>query len=388
MKTCASCGKANNPTRKYCLRCGKPLYPEKETKQPSAPPIATNEQKLDRAAKQLEEVTAPVGSAPSTPPKATTDDKWVKPSEVSRDRVRTTSPTTGKSEMEKAREAFARAEQVGIADENGEIVETRMLRASEVQELMEGISRQQEVSTAATHPSPEPPQPTQKATMPTPPGKPPGIATSQSQGAPGAPAPTTPKVKAAEIPGVSPPGEPKMAAPPVQNTPIAQSPRPPVMEQVPKSQPSVNAVASSQLKAPIPELNQIISEISDPDFLQDQTIRETVNDLTNLYKEVKHYETDLRSTNDRLEKDAKECWNKAEVKRIQFESLEEQLRLAKQEWTDASKVYQNADKRRKDEVSSREKHIKDLEKKIGKTEDSIRKRIKDLEKEKEKAEQL
>jgi len=386
LRTCASCGKANNPTRKYCLRCGKPLYPEKEAKQPVAQPIATDEQKVDRAAKQLEDAIAPADASAHSPPKATTEDKWVKPSEISRDRVRSTAPTTGKSEMEKAREAFARAEKVGIADEEGEIVETRMLRASEVQELMEGISKQQEMATQVNQP-PEPSQSIQTTAPARVSGKPPAAA-APPQTPPGTSTASAHKATMSLEPKGIPPGATTTKpTPAVQNIPTPPPQKTPVMAQVARPAPSVNAASSSQLRAPIPELNQIISEISDPDFLQDQIIRETVNDLTNLYKEVKHYETGFRSTSDRLEKEAKEYWNKAEVKRIEFESLEEQLRLAKQEWSDASKVFQSADKRKKDEVASREKHIKDLEKKISKTEESIRKRIKDLEKEKEKAEQ-
>ncbi len=386
MKTCASCGKANNPTRKYCLRCGKPLYQDKEPKRPVSQPISTDEQKFNGAVKQLEEVITPDNASQPTTPKVTTDDKWVKPSEISRDRVRTTSSTMGKSEMEKAKEAFARAEKVGIVEENGEIVETRMVRASEVQELMEGISRQQEVATHVIQQEPEHPLPVQRATPISVPEKPPTATIPQPQVPTDTQTQVPPKVEVFEEPRSIPPMEKKMPTSSIQDKPITLPQEPPVAEQVTRLAPNAIDTASS-LKAPIPELDQIISEISSPDFLQDQVIRETVDDLTNLYKEVKHYETDLRSTSGRLEKEAKECWNKAEVKRIQFESLEEQLRLAKQEWSDASKVYQNADKRKKDEISSREKHIKDLEKKISKTEDNIRKRIKDLEREREKNEQ-
>ena len=72
------------------------------------------------------------------------------------------------------------------------------------------------------------------------------------------------------------------------------------------------------------------------------------------------------------------------VKRIQFESLEEQLRLAKQEWNDATKVYQQSSKRMKNEVSSREKRIKDIKKRIEKAEGNVGKRVKDLDREKDK----
>ena len=63
----------------------------------------------------------------------------MKPSEVSRDRVRVAGGTKQLSELEKARAAFAKAETVGIDEPEGSgIIETRMLRASEVRELLEG----------------------------------------------------------------------------------------------------------------------------------------------------------------------------------------------------------------------------------------------------------
>jgi hypothetical protein len=127
VRTCEKCGKANQPTRKYCIRCGSSLIkkdkPEEKAPLPEAP-------------------AAPVPAAlPATPaPAPAEDDKWVKPSSVSTDRVRSAGGLTKpKSEFEKAKEAFAKAETVGIDEPGGSgIIETRMLRASEVRELLEG----------------------------------------------------------------------------------------------------------------------------------------------------------------------------------------------------------------------------------------------------------
>ena len=81
--------------------------------------------------------TAPPQTA-SDQASVTTGDQWVRPSEISRDRVRTATGTKRKTELEKAREAFERAEHVGIDEAAGSgIVESRMLRASEVRELLE-----------------------------------------------------------------------------------------------------------------------------------------------------------------------------------------------------------------------------------------------------------
>ena len=125
LRTCDKCGKANQDTRKFCIRCGASLL--KPVKEKPAPAPAAPQPTPVPETKRKE------------PPTSTTDDKWVKPSEVSRDRVRTAAGHKQKSELEKAREAFAKAETVGIDEADGSgVVESRMLRASEVKELLEG----------------------------------------------------------------------------------------------------------------------------------------------------------------------------------------------------------------------------------------------------------
>jgi len=134
MRVCPKCNKSNLPTRKYCIRCAALLItpPKKraaveDTPKPEVPQIGrvTTGEALARQATE------------SAAPPPTTNDKWVKPSEVSRDRVRSGASAGRKTELEKAREAFARAEDVGIDEDGTGIVETRMLRASEVRELLE-----------------------------------------------------------------------------------------------------------------------------------------------------------------------------------------------------------------------------------------------------------
>ena len=136
MRNCANCGKANQPIRKYCIRCGRSLISKAPRKKKVTQPVpeigtVTTEETLR---KQEEAAAAEV-------PKPVEDqDQWVKPSEVSKGRVRSTSGTKKMTELEKAQAAFAKAEEVGIEEETSGIVVTRMLRASEVKELMEGVS--------------------------------------------------------------------------------------------------------------------------------------------------------------------------------------------------------------------------------------------------------
>ncbi|MFW9974785.1 MAG: hypothetical protein ACFFDQ_05950 [Candidatus Thorarchaeota archaeon] len=130
MRNCEKCGKANQPTRKFCIRCGASLLKKDAPKEKAPLPTAT-----------APEVQVTAATPPSvSPPPASEDEKWVKPSSVAKDRVRAAGGLTKpKSEFEKAKEAFAKAETVGIDEADGSgVVETRMLRASEVKELLEG----------------------------------------------------------------------------------------------------------------------------------------------------------------------------------------------------------------------------------------------------------
>ena len=131
MRECPKCGKANQPTRKFCIRCAasliaprKPATISQPTPMAPVPPPTPQPAAAPQAASDQDSVT--------------TGDQWVRPSEVSRDRVRTAQGAKRKTELEKAREAFERAEHVGIDEAAGSgIIESRMLRASEVKELLE-----------------------------------------------------------------------------------------------------------------------------------------------------------------------------------------------------------------------------------------------------------
>ncbi|MHA1615518.1 MAG: hypothetical protein ACTSW7_02550 [Candidatus Thorarchaeota archaeon] len=123
MRTCDKCGKANQPTRKFCIRCGGSLLKKTKPSPAVIVPAPT--------------VETPVAPQPTSP--TITEEEAVKPSQVSRDRVRVAGGTKQLSELDKAKAAFAKAETVGIDEPDGSgIIETRMLRASEVRELLEG----------------------------------------------------------------------------------------------------------------------------------------------------------------------------------------------------------------------------------------------------------
>ncbi|MFW9974046.1 MAG: hypothetical protein ACFFDQ_02105 [Candidatus Thorarchaeota archaeon] len=384
VKNCPKCGRANQPTRKYCIRCGGLLLSiEPKPKTISSP---------DDAEVIPEVKKTPPPATPVSEVRVTTNDQWVKPSSVARDRVRSsTGLSKPKSEMEKAKEAFARAEEVGIEETGEGIIETRMLRASEVQELMGDLESQRQAVEAK--PAIQPP--TAQSSVNAPPGAPGPPSMSAQPAKPMTPPGTTgpPSKPASPSKPMSPPGTPQPT--PVQqpvSTPPEKPPTKPEMIATPEPKPviSTKPTPSTSLKSDITsktriaQVDTLMSEITDSSFLKDTTIRDSFNDLTNQYTELAQFQSDLDSVRSRLESEVRDYWNLAEVKRINFESLEEQMRLAKQEWTDTSKVFQTAQKRMDNELASREKRIKEIEKRIGKTEDTIRKRTKELEKEREK----
>lgn len=129
MRICPKCRKANLTTRKFCIRCGASLLKPLKRKPAEAKPVSAEE-------------TTPFSTPPTEaePPSPTTEDKWVRPSQVPTDRIRETGHSSKESELEKAKRAFAKAEEVGFDEAEVGIVETRMLRASEVKELLEGPS--------------------------------------------------------------------------------------------------------------------------------------------------------------------------------------------------------------------------------------------------------
>ncbi|MHA2141048.1 MAG: hypothetical protein ACXADC_12405 [Candidatus Thorarchaeota archaeon] len=330
--------------------------------------------------------TAP--ATPSNDVSATTDDKWVRPSEVSTDRVRST-PPKAKSELEKAREAFARAEEVGIEEGDEGIVETRMLRASEVRELLESAAEYE----AQPQPAPvqpfvaEPgatPQPEAPA-MPTPKDLEEGILGAQSSlvDKP-APEPTpTPSSEPISTPGTQP--APKAGTPPTPFAPVAKppptAPSPAPTAPAPTTTPPTSVPAAQQI---VPEVEVIEMKISDTEYLKDSKISSTLTDLRHLHIELKQANSDLATVSAHLENDVQNSRNSSEVKRIHYESVQEQARLAKEEWNASDKEYRAAQDRKKKEISTRKKRIDKIQKSIKKAESTVEKRVRDLDKEKER----
>ena len=387
MRTCASCGKANNPIRKYCTRCGKLLLTVKDDKPSPTPASIVTETKIP----YVQPIDSALGEkyVASDSAKVTTNDEWVRPSQVSRDRVRTGSTSSGKSEMEKAKEAFAKAETVGIEETAGSgIIEPRMLRASEVRELM----GEEAVLPQETAPTPAPPVVPPVATPPPLRPGPPQTTPYVAPPTPSVPDKTPEVVPEVSLPKVAPaPSTNKLDSPVVKPTPPGETPLPaaPKTAVEPSIQePVVTSAASISLDTRVPEIEDVLAQVSEPEDLQDSKIKDHVANLTHQHAELRQVRADLTSISARLDEFVRSCLNDSEVKRIHYESVNEQMRFAKKEYETAKKEYERVDKKRKKEVSSLEGRIRSVEKNISKSESALKKRISELDKVREKIAQL
>ncbi|UCE11350.1 MAG: hypothetical protein JSW61_05300 [Candidatus Thorarchaeota archaeon] len=387
MRVC-KCGKANNPTRKFCVRCGANLITQAMEEEPAKEAVAPVKAETTPPAAEV------ATTAPRTPPAESAPERMVRPSEVNQDRMRRTEPKV-KSELEKAREAFARAEEVGIEEGGEGIVESRMLRASEVRELLE---KAEDFAVQVEPPVPE--APSEGVTTPAAPAVPTSRDLEESilgsksvlvehdepvvEAAP-EPEPYVEPIVQPE-PAAAPPPEPAAPVTPVESRPepiveaAAPPPKPePVVEVAPAKAPTTEAVP-----AVVPEVSEIEMKILDTDYLNDKKINGSLTDLRHLYTELKHVQSELEDVTTRQDEIVQQYRNDMEVKRVRYEGLREQTLAAKDEWKDAEKELELSDKRRTKEILSRRKRLEKIDSGIKKGKSTIEKRVRDLDKEKEK----
>ncbi|MHA2426168.1 MAG: hypothetical protein ACXAEF_15375 [Candidatus Thorarchaeota archaeon] len=327
MRMC-KCGKANQPTRKYCIRCGESLIGQEKKKTPAAPapePEPAPAAPIETAAPE-ESSYQPVGAPDKMSP--TTDDAWVRPSEVDSDRVRTADRHVDKTETEKAQDAFEKAE-----DED---IDGRMLRASEIKELMEEAPAEitPEPSEVAT---PVATEPVIHETTPAPVPEPISVATTEELTPPPAPPPEM----------------------------ITTSTDPPIAEE---------ATGFSAVTSEPP--------VTDPDI--DKRIQEIDSDIAQFTINLQKLEEELDEIKSKNEGNVKWASTVAEQKRIKLEESEDALRRAKEEFSLASKDFRSAEDRSKKEVDAAQKRVSDLQKRIVNAGKAREKRLKEIEKEKQK----
>ena len=396
MRECPKCGRRNEPTRKFCVRCGASLLKPIESEQPSGK-VST--------AKKMPVVTHTNESTPSDGSSRSTNDRWVRPSQVSTDRVRHAERHTGKTEMEKAMEVFKKAESVGIEEESGDgIIEPRMLRASEVKDLLESaesftaqpdlqptsISTELEEPIASQEPVPAAPTPkdieesllgSKSEYVEQPPEEPPAKLEPVSETAipPGKPptgiTPHPPVQKSVQPPGVSPPS----TAPP--SPPSAAIPPAKEASPTPKTPLTQKLIVEEEDQTVTEKAKALLAKIPRPEYLQDSVIQKIIADFKELNLDLRKVEVELDNVHTEWTEKVRQILNEEETKRLQYEGLVEQVRLAKADWERAVKNRKDTESKKRKEISSKEKRIKEINKTMSQVEKSLERRVRDLEKE-------
>ena len=382
LRICVKCGRSNNVTRKYCVRCGASLIQPIKKEEPKE--VA----RIPEATQATTRVTTPRAETHKEPPTPKpegiiTSGGLTKPSSIQQDRVRTTEHHVGSTELKKAKDAFHRANQVGVVEEDGEIVETRMLRASEVRELMASMANLQDDTITQ-----EPELTIQPESSPQ--------RTSETGTAPIVTPRAVEEDSTSAKPILAPKAEPEVK-PQEEEVEISPKPLPRAMPVMQAKEPIVEVAPSPVAPKPVIKTAAIVqtqevesktespmTRMDDPEYRNDSTLGPMLLNHKIIHNELKQIESELDSVRLKQDAEVQKYHNAAEAKKIHYESLKEQLAQAKQELIDAGKQYYESEDRRKKELTGREKQLKKLQSSISKSEAAIDKRIRELDSKKKK----
>lgn len=367
MKVCAKCGRANDVTRKYCTRCGASLLKvaEEQKPKPTASIPEVGRVTTGASLKRAEESEEPLFSETSTDSE---EERIVRPSEVSPDRVRTAERHMEKTEYERAQETFASSEKMDPSE--------RMLRASELQGLEEETyeegGEQPQFASGSLESESEPIENEQ--------GK--EVVKQILE-----------RVKAAEArarveeempleDGLDPQDEqPSLgtAEAVTYDAPVDAIKSPPdaLFSSAEKTKPTESVFE--------PSFSTATAASEEP--VRDEKIRMIDSDIKTFNMERQQLQSEYGKLQGRLDEEVERYRTVAETKRIHAEGIERELRTAKKEYDDANKEYKNVENRRKKELFDAEKRIGDVDKRVKKAEEAKEKRIRDLEKERLKREE-
>jgi len=336
MKNCPKCGLANDVMRKYCRRCGAPLIQAEEEAKPE--PID-----------ELEELITPPSSVSNDVPLVRPTERVILDEEAPL--VRPSEVASEQKEMESTEpEPYSQIEEPPSSEVSDvEDVEENVPEISEMdhergKEVVADIL--QRVQAAEDR---------QKAEM-----------DAESTESDIEPPPPEPLEEEAPLSYDEPELEIKEEEPPVIEAPEMQEPS------IVVERPSEPATLKPSIK---------------DEIAGDAKIRSLESDIKAYNLELQQLHSEFDTLRTHLNEEVARYQNAAEVKRIRVESIERELDLAKKEYKDADKEYNNVENRRKKELSNAEKRIQEIEKKVKKAEESKEKRIQDIEKEFRKREE-
>jgi hypothetical protein len=186
-----------------------------------------------------------------------------------------------------------------------------------------------------------------------------------------------------------PPVQPEVLTSEVSQQPTEAPPSIPVTPNPVNEVESSPSAPAPQSQLQIDELTQeatekveaLLAKIPRHEYLEDSIIQKIIADFKASHLGLRKHEVELDDVRSHWDERVRQVMNTEETKRIQFEGLVEQTKIAKTEYELAVKNRKNIEKVRKNEISSKEKHIKETNKTINQVEKALERRVRDLEKE-------
>ena len=337
MRTCPKCGRANDVTRKFCVRCGASLLGAPDETKPKRSAVAIPELGRVTTAASLKRSGITEEPAETEAPLGAEKSEVVVPREVLPPEPEMAAEVPEETEMTSFSDKTRPVE--GVVEEPTKTAEVESEEGKEiVKQILEKV-REAETRTKkeATPSTPEFPETTSE----------------------------TPQIEEA-VPSL----------PEHRETERILS-RP---ERVSASMPTV------ETRGTVPSVAAAAVSTTADEYLRDEKVRKIELDIKALGTERRQLQSDMDSLRMRLDTEVERYRTAADARKARAESIARDLALAKKEWDDADKEYKNAEDHRKKELSSAEKRIEDVDKRSKKAEDAKRKRIEEIEKAKQKLE--
>ena len=171
-------------------------------------------------------------------------------------------------------------------------------------------------------------------------------------------------------PSTAPPSPPSAAIPPAKEA--SPTPKTPLTQKLIVEE--EDQIVTEKAKA-------LLAKIPRPEYLQDSVIQKIISDFKELNLDLRKVEVELDNVHTEWTEKVRQILNEEETKRLQYEGLIEQVRLAKADWERAVKNRKDTESKKRKEISSKEKRIKEINKTMSQVEKSLERRVRDLEKE-------
>jgi hypothetical protein len=340
LRTCPKCGRANDVTRKFCVRCGASLLVVAEETKPKPSAVVIPEIGRVTTAASLKRSSVADAPAGTDESRGAEKPEVVAPREVRRPEPEMAAEIPEEAEITPSLDEIS-PEEAGVK----EPTKTAEVQYEEGKEIVKQILEKVREAEAQ----------------------------AKKEASPSAPEPPEALTEIAEIEE-----EAAFSLPEHKEIETRVASRP---ERVPATMPE------TETRGAVPSVAAAAVSTTADEYLRDEKVRKIELDIKAFSTEHRQLQSDMDKLRMRLDAEVERYRTTADAKKARAESIARDLTLAKKEWDEADKEYKNAEDHRKKELSTAERRIEDVDKRSKKAEDAKRKRIEEIEKAKQKLEE-